>query len=370
VIEVRAGRLPPSIAFVAALSQPSLIDSWTLSDWEMAIRQARRLRVLGRLGAAIEAAGLWQQVPTPAERHLRAELRVSLWRTRALQWAIDRVGLTLQPLAAPLVLLKGAAYCAQGLSIGAGRLPSDLDILIPADRLSEARALLAAAGWFELELDAHDRDFYERFSHELPPMQHPVLAMELDVHHNIVPSTALARVDAAALLSAAWPSGRGPWSVLDRLDQALHAATHLMLDGDPADRVRDLLDLHALLCHVHEIDPGGLALATRAKDLGLLSTLRVAAGVATRWLGTPAGAQGQCYIVGAQGSRAPLLALLSAFSLTPGWPGRPEAPTKRVSVALLQARYRATRLPWRFAMAHAWRRLRREQPQGEIERQK
>ena len=59
-------------------------------------------------------------------------------------WALDRRGAALGDAAYPRVLLKGAAYIGQGLPIAAGRLPSDVDILVPRGTLADAEARLRA----------------------------------------------------------------------------------------------------------------------------------------------------------------------------------------------------------------------------------
>ncbi|WP_204329989.1 nucleotidyltransferase family protein, partial [Proteus mirabilis] len=53
----------------------------------------------------------------------------------------------LAPLDVPVVLLKGTAFAAAGLSPARGRNIGDLDILVPRDRLDEVEAALLAAGW-------------------------------------------------------------------------------------------------------------------------------------------------------------------------------------------------------------------------------
>ena len=73
------------------------------------------------------------------------------------------------------------------LPIAAGRLPSDLDILVPRAHLGEAQSRLRDIGWVEPALDEHDRRYYLQWSHELPPMQHAEYSVELDVHHHILP---------------------------------------------------------------------------------------------------------------------------------------------------------------------------------------
>jgi len=123
-----------------------MVSNWSLQEWERVIRLARRLRLLARLADGVFSCGLIEQVPAQPRRHLLAELRLSRWRSASLTWTLRQVSAAIQPPGFPCVLLKGAAYMAQGLPIAAGRLPSDLDILVPRAALPVARNSLAAAG--------------------------------------------------------------------------------------------------------------------------------------------------------------------------------------------------------------------------------
>lgn len=84
-------------------------------------------------------------------------------------YALKRVALQLEGADYPLVLLKGGAYIGQGLPISRGRLPSDVDILVPRANIASASARLQAAGWISKPLDAHDHRYYHDWSHEVPP---------------------------------------------------------------------------------------------------------------------------------------------------------------------------------------------------------
>ena len=187
------------MAWLQALRQPELALNWSLSEWERVVRLSRRLRLLARLAEGLMAAGLMDRVPPQARRHLVAEQRLSRWRTAAMLWALERVATMLGDVPYPLVLLKGGAYLGQDLPIAAGRMPSDLDILVPQADLSDAQSRLVQAGWKAVELDEHDQRYYHEWSHEVPPMTHPLLALELDLHHNILPPVARTHVDADAL---------------------------------------------------------------------------------------------------------------------------------------------------------------------------
>jgi hypothetical protein len=168
----------------------------------------RRLRLLARLAEGLEAVGLLEEIPALPRRHLIAEQRVSRHRTAAMVWVLERVRASIDTSEHTCVLLKGAAYLGQDLAIAAGRLPSDVDIMVPRDRLAAVQQRLEAAGWTEIELDEHDRRYYNEWSHEVPPMVHPVHPIELDLHHNILPPMARTRVDMACCYRLRLRNGR------------------------------------------------------------------------------------------------------------------------------------------------------------------
>lgn len=348
--------LPAQLRFLAALSDPQQASTWTLAEWQLAVHQGRRLRLLARLARALEAADLLGQVPEQPLRHLRAELHLSRWRTAALSWTQEQVGEALRPLGARAVLLKGAAYLAQELPNAPGRLPSDLDILLPREQLARAAELLQRAGWREKDLDEHDRRYYLEWSHELPPMHHPVLPLELDVHHNILPATRRLRIDAARLFDAVRSVGNGPWAVLAPADQLLHCAAHLFFDAEPRDRVRDLVDFDALLRHFGAVPGFDEGLVTRAAELGLREPLTLGLRFAAGWFDAPLPAPLRAAMAG--GPRLVAVHGLMRRLILPGPPGEPAPPGQGVAAALVMARYQLDRLPPRVLAAHLLHRLR------------
>jgi hypothetical protein len=334
--------------------------TWSLADWETGLRQTRRHRLLARLDCAITRSGLHDAVPVPARRHLLAARRLSEARTRAMTWAITRLPEMLEPHDHPLVLLKGAAYIGQKLSISEGRLPSDLDILVPHARLVEVRLRLQIAGWREPPLDEHDQRYYLEWSHELPPMQHGRHAIELDVHHNILPPRAGRMVDSALLFSDLRPSQWPDWQVLSPVDQTLHSAAHLFFDAEPRDRARDLVDLDGLLRHFGADTAFWAALPQRAQALGLLEPLALACHFTHAWFGTPIPAELNATLAERGPGRVKLSALIALMGavLRPGEVDLPDGPGKRFAATAVLARYHAHRLPWRVLLPHLWRKWR------------
>jgi Uncharacterised nucleotidyltransferase len=348
------------LSWLQALREPQLVLDWPLAEWERAVRLSRRLRLLGRLAASLERAQLLHRVPAPARRHLLAESRLSLWRTTAMLWAVERIGSALESEPFQLVLLKGAAYVGQDLPIAAGRLSSDLDIMVPPVHLLQVQARLVDAGWREAELSEHDQRYYREWSHELPPMRHPAHRIELDLHHNILPPVARSRVDAGELLARLQPSKWPAWQVLHPVDQVLHSAAHLFLDSELRDRIRDLVDLDGLMRHFGAEPDFWQELPNRAQTLGLMEPLALACHFCVHWLGTPIpGAT--LDIITDQGPgplrRAWLLPLLEAV-LMPTEPDDAPPVAQNLAAMVLLARYHRQRMPVRLLVPHLWHKFR------------
>lgn len=348
------------MAWLQALREPEIALAWSLPEWERVVRLARRLRLLARLAESLDAPALRERVPAPARRLLLAEQRVSQWRGAAMRWAIERVGLALDGAVYPRVLLKGAAYLGQALPIAHGRMPSDLDILVPKAALADAQRRLSAEGWGEAPLSAYDQRYYREWAHEAPPMRHPTMGMELDVHHGILPPVARTTVDTDALLARLRPSLLPGWQVLDATDQVLHSAAHLFLDSELRDRLRDIVDLDGLLRH-HGAAPGfWAALPLRARELGLDEPLALACHFTRAWLGTPIPPEVLDAVAATGPSplrRAWLLPLLSKV-LTPTEPGALPARGQGLAATAVLARYHRQRMPLTLLLPHLWHKLR------------
>lgn len=373
--------------WLRVFNTPELAQTWDVQDWQTIVRQARRLRLLARLGHQLQSHRLWPQVPTQAQALLRADMVLSAWRTRALFWALEHVATCLDYHAAahrpespdpalpqqpyPKLLLKGAAYLAQGLPIAAGRLPSDLDILVPQPLLAHAQQALQQAGWSGVTLDAHDQHYYDAWSHEVPPMRHPLHPMELDLHHNILPPIARTHVDGALLLAFAAENPIPPppgqacppgWSVLHPVDQVLHASVHLVVDSDLQARVRDLVDLDGLIRVFSQHPWFWPALLQRAEQLHWQRPLLHALGLAHAVMGTPVADDAWNTLKRSQSfwqrAKDSLLLPMMLASLNPGHPDRGPSIRSRIATTLLLARYHRQRLPLRLLVPHLLHKLR------------
>jgi len=187
-----------------------------------------------------------------------------------------------------IVLLKGAAYLIAGLPPARGRVFSDIDILLPFDRLADAEAELRLHGWSTTHHDAYDQRYYRQWMHELPPLRHGARMSVLDVHHAILPRTARLKPDSAKLLAASVPiAGESRLRVLCPIDMVVHSATHLLHNEELSQGLRDLADLDALLRHFGADASFWRELPRRAVELDLSRPLFYGLRYAVRFFGTP-----------------------------------------------------------------------------------
>ena len=163
----------------------------------------------------------------------------------AALWEAEMVGRALAPVGCPVVLLKGTAYLAAGLEAGRGRSVGDCDILVPRAALPEVEAALLAHGWEWAKPDPYDDVYYRRWMHELPPLIHRERDRMLDVHHTILPLTAPATPFPGDLINTSGELSNG-LRVLSPEDMVVHAAAHLIADGDLSGGLRNLWDIDRL----------------------------------------------------------------------------------------------------------------------------
>jgi len=259
------------------------------ATWEALVRYAREAGLLATLASRIDASIGLDAVPRAPRAHLIASLHQCRAQQAAVRREADEIGRALSPLGTPVVLLKGAAYLMASLPPAAGRLFSDIDILVPKSRLPDVESALMLAGFATTHLHPYDQRYYRRWMHELPPMQHVKRLTILDVHHTIVPETAGVALDASALFRGAVAlADAAPFSVLSPCDMVLHSATHLFQNEEWTHGMRDLVDIDALLAHFGATNPSfWRTLVARAAELDLGRPLHYALRFTSRLLGTP-----------------------------------------------------------------------------------
>jgi hypothetical protein len=251
-------------------------------DWTALLSAARAESLAGSL--AFRLAGL--DLPAKVSSLLEDARRASEQGRREALWEAEMARRALAPLGVPVILLKGTAYAAAGLSPAVGRSIGDLDILVPRGALPRVEQALLAGGWEWVKEDAYDDLYYRRWMHELPPLIHRDRDRMIDVHHTILPLTARPRPDAGALVEASVPLENG-LRVLSPADMVVHAAAHLFADGDLAGGLRNLWDIDRLLREFGEAAGFWADLDARAELHGLGGAASRAARLAARMYGTP-----------------------------------------------------------------------------------
>jgi hypothetical protein len=211
------------------------------------IRQARSANVLARLACLFDSAGILNQVPAQPHTHIKSAQTYADRFYISMQREITCIQEALKAVNVPLVLLKGSAYFIAGNTAAKGRTFSDVDILVPENKLLEAEIALIKAGWMTNTLDRYDQKYYRQWMHEIPPLRHLKRQTSIDVHHNILPKTTRFCPDANKLLANIVKIPEQDVWVLAPEDRVLHSATHLFHEGEFAQGFRDLSDLDLLL---------------------------------------------------------------------------------------------------------------------------
>ncbi len=270
------------------LRAPDSATTFAAADWERLLRAARHGYLASRVAWLATQSGLIENLPEKIQFHLKSALRVGQSQSISVKWEVEQIQKALAYADIPFALLKGAAYIEGGFASAHGRLLSDIDIMVPRERLAEAEKALYEHGWFPTKLDAYDQRYYREWMHELPPMQHLSRGTSIDVHHTILPPTALLKPDVSKL----WKSviaieNQHQIFVLSPVDMVLHSATHLFHEGELKHGLRDLVDIDALIGQF-SVDAGFFdALIGRAHELDLGRPLFYALKYCRLFLHTP-----------------------------------------------------------------------------------
>jgi len=344
---------------LAALRCPEAVRDFGIADWDAVVRVARSARLLAPLQLRFEKAGALPSVPDQVRLHLESELTLARYRRQMVLWELECIARALANLPGPLVLLKGAAYIVQDFDFATGRLPSDVDVMVPRAQLDATERALVDAGWRMEALDPYDEHYYRAWSHELPPMRYPEHPLELDLHHTILPLTGRAKPNATALFEAAKPVSGTKFHVLCPADQMLHACSQLFQDSDCAGRLRDLVDIDALARELGPTERFWEQVVERSRLHGLDRSTFYSLRYAMRLLGTDVPQEVLAKIPSAPCPVAVFMDRLVPRALLPTHPDRSPPLSVRASRWLLFLRSHWLRMPplllARHALTKMWR---------------
>lgn len=350
---------------IEALQAPESLPRLPPADWELLLRVARRVRLLGRIESDLSRAGLLENIPTRAATHLKAARNVIEHRNTLIYWEVNRLLWALKGIDVPLILLKGTGYLLAGLPPARGRIFADVDLLVPEERIAEIEGRLVERGWFKTQIDPYDDRYYRVWMHEIPPLRHQERGTEIDIHHRLLPKTSHLKSDPTPLFAAARPFANPRLLILAPADMVLHALVHLFLEGDPDEglRLRDLLDVNDLLCHFGQ-EPGFWAeLGPRARVLGFERPLFYGLHNAQRLFGTPIPPDVLSGLVDSAPAW-PIRMLMNYLIPLALLPGHPDYPSRSAAIArwLIYVRAHWLRMPPGLLAKHlshkAWLRFR------------
>ncbi|MCL6416779.1 nucleotidyltransferase family protein [Aestuariirhabdus sp. Z084] len=266
------------------LRAPSTMGALNEAQWDGLLRSAREAELTGRLQVLISTHSESLELPDFARLQLDSVAVQMQAQQRALSHEVECLERVLYPESIPHLYLKGAAYQLAGCTNAAGRLFSDLDLLVPESRIEETEQLLRDHGWVSTHTTTYDQQYYRRWMHELPPMVHVKRRTVLDLHHNILPRTAAHVPDASRLFEQATTLASGH-CILSPVDRLLHSTSHLFHEGEVKQGLRGLVDVDLLY---RELDKSQREnVFDRAGELHLLRPLFYGLHYGQRYLGTP-----------------------------------------------------------------------------------
>lgn len=272
---------------VEALRSPADVIELDLAGWSELVRQARSTDLLGRFANQLQNLALMDQVPAAPRRHLESAQMLAAGQNAEVRREVKFILDELRQTKIPVVVLKGAGYVFANPAVAAGRMFSDIDILVPTSDLPSVEATLMQAGWASSHHSAYDQRYYRQWMHELPPMQHVKRGAVLDVHHAILPLTSRIKMRSHLLweFAEAVPEMPGLY-VLSNVDMLLHSMTHLFCNEEFSHGLRDLSDIDLLIRDFGTRPAFWQQLPRRAAELGLSRPLFHGLRQAQRILGS------------------------------------------------------------------------------------
>jgi len=258
---------------VLSIRKPHQCLNFSDRDLEKLLNQARASNTLAILAHRLNQFNVMDQLPNWFVNHLQSAMRSASAVHRSVRWEVFNICRSLRNIDTPVLFLKGAAYLLAQNDAAPGRVFSDVDFLVPRQRIAEVEKVLLNFGWVPGNISHYDDRYYRQWMHEVPPLKHIQRKTTLDVHHAILPLTAKARPSTDLLIRDAvlvtCDYVEDEVYVLAPLDMLLHSATHLFYDGEFDHGFRDMVDILNLVSQYCTDETQAQELLQRAKRLEL-----------------------------------------------------------------------------------------------------
>lgn len=336
-----------------ALANPDCLVDYSIADWELLLRLARKVKLLGRLATELNKKDLLNKIPVRAANLLRSGLIQAKRMQQLTYWELNRISWVLQSMDIPVITLKGVAYSLAGLPESDGRFYVDLDVMVPKEVLACVELELGQRGWACQKLSAYDEHYYRVWSHEIPPLTHVERETEVDIHHTITQPTSGIKINPDLFFEAAVSVEGTCYKILNPVDMVLHCAVNLFQNNELAGELRDLLDCHDLFVFFSEKDASFWEkLIERANQLNLGRPLFYALHFSVLMFKTPVPEKVKSNL----NNKPSAIVLWVMNKLVPValFPLHPDKPSKRDRVArtLLYLRGHWIRMPLYFLLPH------------------
>lgn len=228
------------------MKNPFVGVNLSTAQWEDLIFVLRETRLLSTLCELARGCGVFNDYPEYARKHLAAMSRYAGRQKSQVLQECANVNTVLSAVNITPVFLKGAAYTLRATQNSAGRLYSDIDVLVPRASLDAAQAALAQNHWASKPMRSYDEKYYREWAHEIPPLKHKFRGAVLDLHHNLVPPISGRAPDISHFLNAVEYTEQG-CAVLSASATVLHSIIHLVFNEEWDNAFRDLLDISMLI---------------------------------------------------------------------------------------------------------------------------
>lgn len=217
------------------------------SDWTTLLSECRKHGLLAKGWFVLADKQLDLVVPFAVSRQFASGAKYAAKQQQTLFYELKQLESMLQRLNGPCLLLKGAAYRSLGLRVSRGRLFSDIDLLVAEDNFNEFKNALFFQGFYESEIAEYDRQYYLRWSHQNPPLQHFERDTVIDLHHHIFPVSSAEQLNIAPIFEKAQSINGSSFKVPCLEHLFIHAAVHLFWQEESHRSVKDIIDLNQLV---------------------------------------------------------------------------------------------------------------------------
>jgi len=262
------------ITIIELLKKLSLVKHLSLKDWESILSDAREQKVVGRLCYLLKKESLFVLVPDKVQPHLLSALTISEQQKRNVDRELTEIAQAFSSKGEILpILLKGAAYSHLNLPCCFGRSYNDIDLLVAKPELRNAEIALMLKGWVHKKEEEYDKEYYQKWMHEIQPMIHNERLTVIDLHHSILPLTNRSHF-AADKLETVYSKNMNV-ATLSPVDMFIHCSLHLFTEGEFSHPLRDLTDL-SMLFSVILGDNVQEKIESRASELDILNYIDLA----------------------------------------------------------------------------------------------